>query len=94
MKHVAVLSLLIVTIGAAHAKEGSGVRCEKVRRHDLTEEIITYTSPDGKTFALNGYARARARSRGWINASRALPLQQTSTLLQRGLELCRYDAGR
>jgi hypothetical protein len=89
------LSLLIIAMGSAHAKdEAGGVRCEKVRRHGFTEEIVTYTSADGNTYALNGYARVRARSRHWINASRALPPQRASDLLKRGLELCKSDAGR
>ncbi|MDF3839127.1 hypothetical protein P3W85_40260 [Cupriavidus basilensis] len=87
-KQIAIGSLLVLAGSAAHARAESGLRCEKVHRHGLTEKVITYTSPDGKTYALNGYARLRARSHHWIRATHALPPEQAADLLSRGLKLC------
>lgn len=84
------IAVLVLAAEIAHA-DSSGLRCEKVRKHDWTERIITYVAPDGKIYALNGYARMRARSRGWLIASRELPPEQVSSLLQQGLDLCKRE---
>lgn len=85
------LAAFLWMTGLVHANEATGVRCERVHRHDLTERVVTYTTPEGKTYALNGYARIRARSRGWLNGSKELPPEQVAVLLRIGLELCKHD---
>jgi hypothetical protein len=82
-------SILLLAARVAHGQQAEGeLRCEKIHKHGMTEKIVTYTASDGKTYALNGYARVRAHSRHWIKASHALSPAQTADLLSRGLKLC------
>lgn len=81
-------SILLLAARVAHGQAEGDLQCEEIHRHGMTEKIVTYTAPDGKTYALNGYARLRAHSRHWIKASHALSPAQTADLLSRGLKLC------
>ena len=69
---------------AATANE---VRCEIEYRGGLVQKIIFYPVA-GKTYAINGQARSRAASRGWVDGFNRFTPAQMQSLLKEGLSKC------
>lgn len=69
------------------AGTASEVQCEIEYRGGLIQKIIFYPV-EGKTYAINGQARGRAASRGWIDGFNRFTPAQMQSLLKEGLSKC------
>ena len=63
------------------------VDCEIEHRGGKVQKIVTYSTA-GNTYAINGQARSRAPSRGWIDGFARFSPEQMQRLLQQGLSKC------